>query len=203
MVLNTAPFTLYFVVIVILLLQYVALRSVEVHKLFYHKGAGKHGGKIAICAGIAFLANVASVLLTYAGDKGARHSDTFRTVLVLQVFYYVLQWSYVPYLVIMSILKASDDKFFTIVRNMNVLLLAVCASLQIASFSFLFNVPFDDKKIKQASIVLQGFAAAWTTGFDLVVHSMLKTAYSMPYKDTEKKSKEEAGKLLQAIKVPM
>ena len=201
MVLNTAPFTLYFVVIVILLLQYVALHSVEFYKLFYHKGVGKHGGKLAICAGIAFIANVTSVLLTYAGDKGARHSDTFRTVLVLQIFYYVLQWSYVPYLVIMS--KAPDDKFFTIVRNMNVLLLAVCASLQIASFSFLFNVPFDDKKIKQASIVLQGLAAAWTTGFDLVVHSMLKTSYSMPYKDTEKKSREEAGKLLQTINVPI
>jgi len=199
MVSNSAPFTLYFVVIGLLLLQYVAFRSVEYYTLFYQKGVGKHGGKIAICAGVAFLTNVAGVMLVYGGDKGARHSDTFRTVLALQVFYYVLQWSYVPYLVIMS--KATDNKFFTMVRNINILLLAVCASLQIASFSFLFSVPFDDKKIKQASIVLQGVTAAWTTGFDLIVHSMLKTDYSMPFKDKDKQAREEAGMLLQTFKM--
>lgn len=197
MVLNTAPFALYFVVIVILLLQYGAFYPKEKYGLFFQEGRGPHGGKIAICAGIAFVANVASVLLAYTGDKGARHSDTLRTVLVLQIFYYVLQWSYVPYLVIMNIV---DDKFFTVMRSMNVLLLAVCASLQIGSFSFLFNVPFDDKKIKLASILLQGVTTAWTTGFDLVAYSMFKTRYSMPFRDTQKKTKEEATNLINSLK---
>ena len=173
---NSALFGVYLAVVILLLFQYVLLwkyTTVLSYNLFYKDGK-KASKLIAPGALIAFLCNLCSISVAYS--ESTPDLRELEAVLLFQILYYTIQWSYVPNLIIM----AHVGDITALVRNITAVLLFVCAGLQIATLVYLVVI-WHQEKTDAWAWVLQIFPAIWTSAFDFLAYSFTEVSFSMPY----------------------
>jgi hypothetical protein len=172
---NSALFGVYLAVVFLLLFQYFLLwiKKVLSYNLFYKDG-DKASKWIAGGALTAFLCNLCSISVAYS--ESTPDLRELEAVLLFQILYYTIQWSYVPNLIIM----AHVGDITALVRCITVVLLFVCAGLQIATLVYLVVISRQEKTDAWAW-GLQIFPVIWTGGFDFLAYSRTKYSFSMPF----------------------
>lgn len=181
---ETNAFIFYWVAVVLLLCQYRFLRHLFSPQLFFNTAATvTEYSKIKWGAFVAFVCNLTAITIAYADrapEVGSNHK--LATVLYLQVFYYVIQWMYVPFLMLMKLTKNNANaQINNNLRKMVQLMLMACAALQIMAFVYLLDAPFTHTKgLRTSAVALQGIAFAWVTCYDFVWYSFFPTIYSLP-----------------------
>ena len=179
---DTNAFIFYWLAVTLLIVQYYFLRHSFSPQLFFNTKDEKYSmtkwGALA-----AFVCNLVAITIAYADrapEKGSEHK--LATVLYLQVFYYVFQWMFVPFLMLMQLTKNdATAQINNNLRRMVQFMLMACAALQIMAFVYLLDVPFTHTKgLRTSAIALQGIAFAWVTCYDFAVYSLLPMSFSLP-----------------------
>lgn len=167
-------FISYIIAVIALLTQYAALSGNYAPSMFFNTQTQKNNKKTqpsypyAVWGALAaFITNLTAISITFAHKSTQENSERkINIVLALQIFYYVSQWMYVPFLMLIQLQENNN------VRIMVQIGLAAGAVVHIIAFTVLFDVPFTTTNGTQtAAIVMQGFTVAWVTLYDAFFYS--------------------------------